>query len=310
MKRPRRQADLARFSLLPTEAAAAKSRDLELRPTLEIVSLLVDEEQQVHAAAAAVTQQIARAADLVADALRGGGRLCYVGAGTSGRLGALDAAELPPTFGLRPEQAFALVAGGPRALSRSVEGAEDHAEMAERRMQRAGVGSDDAVVAIAASGVTPFARAALRYARERGARTIFVTCVEDSSHAALCDVVIAAVVGPEVLPGSTRLKGGSVTKVVLNAISTAAMTKLGKVYRGRMVDVVASNDKLRARALRIVMELTDLDEKRARSLLTRAKGRAKLAIAIHLSGSTAPEAERRLAAARGDLRRLAEFQNL
>ncbi len=306
MKKPRRKPDLSRFARLATEAVSTKSRDLELRSMREIVGMLVDEERAVHAAAAAVTLEISRAAEMVADALRGGGRLCYVGAGTSGRLGALDAAELPPTFGIRPDQAIALVAGGPRALSRSVEGAEDHAEMAARRMQRAGIGPDDAVCAIAASGVTPFARAALRYAREHGARTIFVTCVEDPEHQALSDVVIAAVVGPELLPGSTRLKGGSVTKVVLNAISTAAMTKLGKVYRGRMVDVVASNDKLRARALRIVMELTGLDEKKARSLLRRAKGRAKLALAIHLSGTTAPEAERRLVAARGDLRRLAE----
>ena len=152
--------------------------------------------------------------------------------------------------------------------------------------------------------MTPFARAALAFARSRGARTIFITCVDEAADVALCDVRIAATVGPELLPGSTRLKGGSVTKLILNAISTAAMTRLGKVYHGRMVDVVASNNKLRARALRIVMELTDLDEKRARALLRRAKGRAKIALAIHITGATAPEAERRLVAAGGDLRRL------
>ncbi len=301
-RRPR--VDAARFDRLPTEEPHARSRDLELRPIGEIVRLLVDEEQRVHEAALAAVPAITRAAELVADALRGGGRLCYVGAGTSGRLGALDAAELPPTFGLHPDRVFAIVAGGPRALSRSVEGAEDRGEVAERRLQRAGVGEEDVVCAIAASGVTPFSRAALDYARSRGARTVFVTCVDDPAHHTLCDVVIAAVVGPELLPGSTRLKGGSVTKVILNALSTAAMTRLGKVYRGRMVDVVASNDKLRARALRIVVELTDLPETKARSLLRRAKGRAKVALAIHLTGASAPEAERRLVAARGDLRRL------
>ena len=300
----RRRADLRRFAELPTERAAPASADLEARSTVEVVRLLVAEEARVHEAAAAAVDAIARAADLVADALRGGGRLVYVGAGTSGRLGALDAAELPPTFGVRPDQAIAILAGGPRALARSIEGAEDRAETAARRLARAGVDADDVVCAIAASGVTPFARAALSYARDRGARTVFVTCVDDPGHAALCDVVVAAVVGPELLPGSTRLKGGSVTKVILNAISTAAMTRLGKVYRGRMVDVVASNDKLRARALRIVMELTGLDERRGRALLRRAKGRAKVALAIHLTGASAPEAERRLAAAGGDLRRI------
>jgi N-acetylmuramic acid 6-phosphate etherase len=268
------------------------------------VRLLVDEEKRVHEAALSVADDIARAAELVADALRGGGRLIYAGSGTSGRLGALDAAELPPTFGLRPDQVIALVAGGPRALSRSVEGAEDRFEMAGQRLARAGVGEEDVVCAIAASGVTPFARAALAAARERGARSIFVTCVDDPGDLRICDVRIAAVVGPEILPGSTRLKGGSVTKVILNAMSTAAMTRLGKVYRGRMVDVIASNDKLRARALRIVMELTGLSEIKAHALLRRAKGRAKIALAMHLTESSAAEAERRLKAVGGDLRRL------
>jgi N-acetylmuramic acid 6-phosphate etherase len=293
---------LARFATLPTEAAAHESIDLELRSVEEIVGRVVAEEQRVHDAARACVPAIARAAELAVEALRAGGRIVYVGAGTSGRLGALDAAELPPTFGLPRDRAIAIVAGGARALSRSVEGAEDHALTAERRLQRAGIGEHDWVCAIAASGVTPFARAALAYARDKGARTVFVTCNADAY--VECDVVIAARVGPELLPGSTRMKGGSVTKVVLNAMSTAAMTKLGKVYRGRMVDVVASNDKLKARALRIVMELTQLDEKHATALLRRAKGRAKLALAMHLTGLGAAEAGKRLHAASDDLRRL------
>ena len=298
----RRREDWSRFSDLPTEAARACSVDLELASTAEVVRLVVDEEQSVHEAARLVLADITRAAELVAEALRAGGRLVYVGAGTSGRLGALDAAELPPTFGIARDRTVAIIAGGPRALSRSVEGAEDHGPMAVRRLQRLGIGPKDVVCGIAASGITPFARAALDYARERGARTIFVTC--NAATDVRTDVLVAPRVGPELLPGSTRLKGGSVTKLVLNAISTAAMTRLGKVYRGRMVDVVASNEKLRARALRIVVELTELDEKRARALLRRAHGRCKLALAIHLTGASTAEAERRLAQANDDLRLL------
>ncbi|MEO6950480.1 MAG: N-acetylmuramic acid 6-phosphate etherase [Polyangia bacterium] len=298
----RRREDWSRFSDLPTEAASARSMDLELASTEEVVRLVVDEEHAVHEAARLVVAEITRAAELVADALRAGGRLVYVGAGTSGRLGALDAAELPPTFGIARDRAVAIIAGGPRALSRSVEGAEDHGPMAVRRLQRLAIGPTDVVCGIAASGVTPFARAALEYARARGARTVFVTC--NAATDVQSDVLIAPRVGPELLPGSTRLKGGSVTKLVLNAISTAAMTRLGKVYRGRMVDVVASNEKLRARALRIVMELTELDERHARALLRRAGGHCKLALAIHLTGTSTTEASRRLLAADGDLRRL------
>lgn len=298
----RKREDWSRFSDLPTEAASARSVDLELASTREVVRLVVDQEHEVHESARLVVDAITRAAELTADALRAGGRIIYVGAGTSGRIGALDAAELPPTFGIAPDRAVAIIAGGSRALSRSVEGAEDRGPTAVRRLQRLGVGPADVVCGIAASGVTPFARAALEYARERGCRTVFVTC--NAASDVQCDVLVAPSVGPELLPGSTRLKGGSVTKLVLNAISTAAMTRLGKVYRGRMVDVVASNEKLRARALRIVMELTALDEKRSRALLRRAKGRCKLALAIHLTGASVTEAARRLAEAEGDLRQL------
>src|SRR5688572_21864648 len=220
----RLRADLERYARLPTEVAAPHSRDLELMPTKTLVRMLVAEEARVHEAAAAVTADIARAAELVADALRGEGCLIYVDAGTSSRLGTLDAAELPPTFGLRPDHAIAILAGGPRALARSVESAEDRSDVAERRLQRANLGPDDIVCAIACSGVTPFARRALAYARTRGAQTIFVTYVDDPKDLSICDVRIAALVGPKLLPGSTRLKDSSVTKVILNAISTAAMT--------------------------------------------------------------------------------------
>jgi N-acetylmuramic acid 6-phosphate etherase len=292
------------YAKLATEAPHPKSAQLETLSLDEIVALLLTEEKRAQKAAFAARRDIARAAERVAAALRAGGRLFYVGAGTSGRLGALDAAELPPTFGSSPAQVVAVIAGGPRALTRSVEGAEDRALSATRRLGRLGLDAGDVVCAIAASGVTPFARAALAFGKERGAATIFVTCAPDPAHAELADVVIAAPVGPEVLAGSTRLKSGSVTKMILNALSTATMIALGKVYRGRMVDVVASNEKLRDRARRIVCEICRVDERSARSLLKRAGGRPKLAIAMHALGLPAAEAAARLAEAGDDLHRL------
>jgi N-acetylmuramic acid 6-phosphate etherase len=292
------------YAKLATEAPHPKSAQLETLSLDEIVTLLLNEEKRAQKAAFAARHDIAVAAERVAVALRSGGRLFYVGAGTSGRLGALDAAELPPTFGSSPAQVIAVVAGGPRALTRSVEGAEDRAAAATRRLARHGLDANDVVCAIAASGVTPFARAALAFGKERGAATIFITCAPDPSHGELADIVIAAPVGPEVLAGSTRLKGGSVTKMILNALSTATMVALGKVYRGRMVDVVASNDKLRDRARRIVAELCRVDERTARSLLKRAGGRPKLAIAMHALALPAAEAAERLAEAGDDLHRL------
>jgi N-acetylmuramic acid 6-phosphate etherase len=294
----------SRWRGLVTEAVHPRARDLERRPTKEVVSLLLSDELKAQRAAYACAGEIARATELVVGALRGGGRLIYVGAGTSGRLGALDAAELPPTFGSDPRQVVALLAGGPRAMLRSAEGAEDRVATAERRLSRLGVGPGDVVCAIAASGATAFARSALIWARAHGARTIFVTCVRDPEHGDVADVVIAAEVGPEVVAGSTRLKAGTATKMILNALSTASMVRLGKVYRGRMVDVLASNDKLKDRARRIVGELAGVDERTARSLLKRAGGRPKVALALHALGVPLAEVERRLAEAGGDLHRL------
>jgi N-acetylmuramic acid 6-phosphate etherase len=292
------------YGRLPTEAIHPKTRDLELRPVGEIVDLLISEEARAQKAAAACKNEIARAAEIIVASLRAGGRLFYVGAGTSGRLGALDAAELPPTFGSSTKQVIAILAGGARAMLRSVEGAEDRAHTAAGRLGRHDLGAGDVVCAIAASGVTPFARAALAFARQRGARTIFLTCAPDAEHAALADVVIAAPVGPEVLAGSTRLKAGTATKIILNALSTTTMIKLGKVYRGRMIDVVASNQKLRDRARRIVEELTGLRSRKAQALLKQARYRPKLALAMHALGISAAEATRRLDEAGGDLHQL------
>jgi N-acetylmuramic acid 6-phosphate etherase len=301
-KRPKKR--LPDFARLPTELPHPRSSTLETHSLDDVVALLVGEEKRAQQAAYAARKEIVRAAEKVSACLRAGGRLFYVGAGTSGRLGALDAAELPPTFGSRPEQVIAVLAGGPRAMQRSIEGAEDRADTAGRRLARHGLGDKDVVCAIAASGVTPFARAALAFARERGAATLFVTCAPPPDAESLADVVIAAPVGPEVLAGSTRLKAGTATKMILNALSTATMVALGKVYRGRMVDVVASNDKLRDRARRIVEELCGVDGKAARALLKRAGGRPKLAIAMHALGVGAQEARARLDDAGDDLHRL------
>jgi N-acetylmuramic acid 6-phosphate etherase len=298
------------YARLATEALHPRAADLERRSLEEVVALLVREEAAAARAAFACRREIARAAELVVSALRGGGRLVYVGAGTSGRLGALDAAELPPTFGSDPSQVVALLAGGPRAMLRSVEGAEDRAPTAARRLARLGVGPGDVVCAIAASGVTPFSLAALEAARARGARTVFVTCVADGDRGQVADVVITASVGPEVLAGSTRLKAGTATKIILNAISTSSMVQLGKVFRGRMIDVVATNRKLRDRARRIVQEIAGVDARTASSLLRRAGGRAKLAIALHALDTTPADAARRLDEAGGDLHRLLPARRL
>ncbi len=304
MKRPARAPRAARPSLraLATETPHPRAAALDDLSTRDLVALLLDEERHAFTAAAAAGDDIARAADLFAAAIEGGGRVVYVGAGTSGRLAALDAAELPPTFGTDPRRVVALIAGGRRAIDRAVEGAEDRADDACRALARLRVGPRDLVVAIAASGVTPFTCAALDEARRRGARTAFVTCGEAGGSA---DVTIHASVGPEVVAGSTRLKAGTATKLVLNALSTAAMVRLGKVWRGRMVDLVASNAKLRARARRTVEELGGVSPRRAAALLAAAEGSVKLALAAALLGAPIAEARARLDEAGGRLDRLA-----
>jgi N-acetylmuramic acid 6-phosphate etherase len=243
-----------------------------------------------------VLPDIARAAEAAGHALAAGGRIIYVGAGTSGRLGALDAAECPPTFGARPEQVIALIAGGARALRRAVEGAEDDAEQGAREIRRARADPRDLVIGISASASTPYVLGALREARAAGARTVLVSCNAPGGNRPPADQVIALDTGPELVAGSTRLKAGTATKLVLNAISTAAFVRLGKIYRGHMVDLRATNRKLRARAHRMVAELTGLPEHEAVRLLSRAGGSPGLAVAMHLTGLTRQGAARELAA--------------
>ena len=294
----------AHFGTLPTEAVHPEAAHLDEMPAEKVVALMLAEEARAARAAAARGPLIGRAAELVAARLAAGGRLVYVGAGTSGRLGTLDAVECVPTFGVPPSRVVPIIAGGPAALTRSVEGAEDSAREAEQRLRRVAVGPTDAVCCIAASGVTPFVLAALEYARFRRAATIFVTCgrVPEGKVDELADVVIALDTGPEVIAGSTRLKAGTATKMVLNAISTTAFVLLGKTYAGLMVDVRPTNAKLWARAVRIVHDLSGLPDDAALKLLQKAGGRAKVALVMHHARVPAARARELLVAHKGSLR--------
>ncbi len=299
--RPERAAGVA-YGALPTERPNPRTRRLDRMTAARLVAAITREDARVPAAVARVRRPLARAVIRVAEALRGGGRLVYVGAGTSGRLGVLDAAECPPTFGTAPGQVVAVIAGGPRAFGRAVEGAEDRRREAVRALARLRVGPRDVVCAICASGVTPFALAALREARRRGASTLAVTCVPSPRLRALAELVIAPRVGPEVLAGSTRMKAGLAAKMVLHTLTTAVMVRLGKVYGNLMVDLRPTSAKLRARATRIVAALSGLPRSRAERLLRRAGGRPKVALVMHHLGLSRRGAEARLAAQGGDLR--------
>jgi len=258
------------------------------------VAVITGEDLRAAAAVRAVRRSLARAVEVAATTLARGGRLIYVGAGTSGRLGVLDAAECPPTFGVPPSRVVGVIAGGRRALTRAVEGAEDDGVAAEGALRRLGVGPDDVVCAVCASGVTRFTLGALRFARRRGARTLLVTCAPSPRLSRLAEVVVAPRVGPEVVAGSTRMKAGLATKMVLHTLSTAAMVRLGKVYGNLMVDVRPTSAKLRARAIRIVATLTRLGPQSARALLDHAGWRPKVAVVMHCRGLSARAARRLL----------------
>jgi N-acetylmuramic acid 6-phosphate etherase len=248
-------------------------------------------------------EKIARGIDLIVDAFRNGGRLIYIGAGTSGRLGVLDAAECPPTFSVPPTLVTGVIAGGYGALVKSVEGAEDDINAGMAAMDTAGVTRNDVVLGIAASGTTPYVRGALGRAQTIGATTIFFTCsTPPKVLAETCDVVINPVVGPEVLTGSTRLKAGTATKLVLNTLTTGTMIRMGKVYGNLMVDLKALSNKLVDRGQRIVMECTGVSRDEARSAIERAEGSVKLAIVMVRRGVSAAEAQRLLEAANGFVR--------
>ena len=286
-----------------TERRNPRSATIDTASSLEIVDLIGAEDAGVPSAVARVREEIARAIDLVEAAFRAGGRLVYVGAGTSGRLGVLDAAECPPTFGTPPEMVLGVIAGGYPALVRSVEGAEDDVNAGIGEIDARRVGPHDVVVGIAASGTTPFVRAALSRAQTLGARSVLVTCAEPPALLQeTCDVCIVVKVGPEVVTGSTRMKAGTATKLVLNTLTTGAMIRIGKTYGNLMVDLRAWNDKLVDRSQRIVMETTGLPRDDARAVLEAAGGRVKTAIVMARRGVSGDEADRLLAEHQGRLR--------
>ena len=290
-----------------TEAINDRTRGFDTLTPLEQARLMNEEDRRAPDAVAQVLPQVADAAAGIADALRRGGRLLYVGAGTSGRLAALDAAECPPTFGTAPELVEAVIAGGPGAFARAVEGAEDDAAAGAREMEARGVGPSDAVVGVAASGETPFVLGAVRRARERRALTIAVACSPASSLEAACQIAIVPLSGPEVIAGSTRLKAGTAQKLVLNMLSTLAMVRLGKVYGNLMVDVQVTNEKLRRRAVRIVAAAAGAKETDAVGALARAGGRVPVAI-VMLLRDVGPEDATRLLAQAGSVRAALELK--
>ncbi len=293
-------------SKLLTEQRLDASMRLDAMTTQQIVDLMHQQDRLAVEAVGRVREQVAQAADLVVAAFEAGGRLFYVGAGTSGRLGVLDAAECPPTFRTDPSMVQGIIAGGKPAMFQAQEGAEDNAEAGASAMDEHGIASRDVVVGIAAGGTTPFVHGALRHARELGAKTVFITCVGAFSGEPDVDVTIRLLVGPEVLTGSTRLKAGTATKLVLNMLSTAAMVRLGKCYENLMVDLRATNSKLWDRGARIISILTGLDTPQAMDLLRQAQGHVKAAVVMDRLGVSYEQAVKRLEAHKGRLREAIE----
>jgi N-acetylmuramic acid 6-phosphate etherase len=291
---------------LETERRRPELTDIDLAPTGELVALMIEEDRLVPAAVERAAGPIAAAIDAVVDCLRRGGRLIYVGAGTAGRLGVMDAVECGPTFSIRPGQVVGVVAGGVQALSAAVEGAEDRAQDGAAAIDGLGVGADDAVVAITASGRTPYVVGAVERARALGAATVGVSCNPGAELSARVDHPIEVVTGPELIAGSTRLKAGTAHKLVLNMISTISMIRLGKTYGNLMVELRATNDKLRLRAVRIVQEATGADRAEAARALVAAGDDIKTAIVMIGRGVGAAEARRRLARTGADLRSVLE----
>jgi N-acetylmuramic acid 6-phosphate etherase len=286
-----------------TERRNPRTAAIDTASSLEIVDLMAAEDAAVPGAVARAREPIARTIDLIEAAFRAGGRLFYVGAGTSGRLGVLDASECPPTFGSPPEMVQGIIAGGLPALVKSVEGAEDDLNAGIAAIDERRVNERDVVVGIAASGTTPFVRAALGRAQTLGARTIFLSCTDPTQLMAdTCDVCITVPVGPEVVTGSTRLKSGTATKLVLNLLTTGAMIRLGKTYGNLMVDLQVRNQKLEDRGERIVMEVAGVERDAAREALGRANGSVRTAIVMLRLGVDRTTAERKIADAGGRLR--------
>lgn len=292
---------LQTLSTLITEQRNPNSMHVDSLSALEIVQLMNDEDKQVPLAIEKCLPQIAQAVERIVSAFQQGGRLVYIGAGTSGRLGVLDASECPPTFGVSPEMVKGIIAGGERALRHPIEGAEDSKEQAVVDLQTIQFSSKDVLVGIAASGRTPYVIGALEYAKSLGSVTVSIASNPNSAMANIVDIAIDTVVGPEVLTGSSRLKSGTAQKLVLNMLTTASMILMGKCYQNLMVDVQASNEKLKARAIRIVMQATDCNKALAEETLKQADQNAKLAIMMILSGLDRAQAEALLEKHQGKL---------
>ncbi|MGW0788391.1 N-acetylmuramic acid 6-phosphate etherase [Streptomyces sp. NPDC002911] len=292
----------AQLATLTTEAFRPELAEIDRLPTQEIARIMNGDDATVPAAVAEKLPRIAAAIDATAERMARGGRLIYAGAGTAGRLGVLDASECPPTFNTDPSEVIGLIAGGPSAMVKAVEGAEDSKELAAADLDGLSLTADDTVVGISASGRTPYAIGAVEHARTKGALTIGLSCNADSALAAAAEHGLEIVVGPELLTGSTRLKAGTAQKLVLNMLSTITMIRLGKTYGNLMVDVRASNEKLRARSRRIVSLATGASDQEIEAALTATDGEVKNAVLTILGGVDGPTAATLLADSRGHLR--------
>ncbi|MER9866495.1 N-acetylmuramic acid 6-phosphate etherase [Mesorhizobium sp. M0136] len=294
---------MSELERLVSEDRNPRTIDIDLLPTIEVLRKINDEDKGVAAAVEKVIPEIAAAVDRIVSAFQKGARLVYLGAGTSGRLGVLDASECPPTFGVPEDMVVGLIAGGDDALVRSAEGAEDDPKQGVKALQDIKLTADDVVVGIAVSGRTPYVIGGLTYAKQVGATTVALSCNPRSTIAGIADIAISPVVGPEVLTGSTRLKSGTAQKLVLNMLSTASMIRIGKSYQNLMVDLNPSNKKLVARAVRIVMQTTGCAAQQARQALDQTGNDVKLAILVTITGMGVEEARKALANAGGFLRK-------
>lgn len=298
-----RQALVSELGRLISEGRNPDTMAIDLMSTRDIIDVINAEDKTVPGAVELVLPEVTKAVDRIVQAFEAGGRLVYLGAGTSGRLGVLDASECPPTFGVPHGMVVGLIAGGPNALLFAAEGAEDHAEDGAEDLRAIDFSRKDVLVGIAASGRTPYVIGGLEYAQSLGATTVSLSCNPNSVIAGMADIAISPVVGPEVLTGSTRMKSGTAQKLVLNMLTTASMVRIGKSYQNLMVDLHASNEKLLARAVRIIMQATDCSAPEAEAALSATDNDVKLAILVQLSRLDVDAARERLAAAKGFLRR-------
>ncbi|MBO9590328.1 N-acetylmuramic acid 6-phosphate etherase [Devosia sp.] len=299
---------MAELETLVSEARNPDTVGIDLMTTREVLAAMNREDNKVPQAVEKVLPEITEAVDKIVDAFRHGGRLIYMGAGTSGRLGVLDASECPPTFGVPPEMVVGLIAGGDHALRHPIEGAEDSPEEGRKDLERVKLEARDVVVGIAVSGRTPYVIGGLDYAKSVGATTVALSCNPDSTIARQAEIAISPVVGPEAVTGSTRLKSGTAQKLVLNMLTTASMIRIGKTYQNLMVDLSVSNKKLEARAIRIIVEVANCTTEEAERYLAASDDNVKLAILMALTGMDRPTAEAALEKSEGFLRRAAGIQ--